>query len=235
MRSVPNTIDTVRAVSTSAGVEVSWTDEPPHGIYVIARRNLGSKDWIPLAYVRDTRGGLGYLDTLPRFGRSVEYWVQGGCEDEDSPTKVTLAQENDPWDVTDCSAWTTPIAEVTVTALYPTWDGVTITWNDTDEPPVGRYYRAYVRADGSHEWQHDSQWEKLRYFEDDPLELTMVLDEDLDPATLTFGITRGVVCDPETLDGATARAPEPPPTEPTTTAPEPPSPEPPRRPDPSDG
>ena len=74
MRSVPNTIDTVRAVSTSAGVEVSWTDEPPHGIYVIARRNLGSKDWIPLAYVRDTlMAAHGKTEAdLPQYGTAMD-------------------------------------------------------------------------------------------------------------------------------------------------------------------
>lgn len=208
----PSKVYGVTAEATPEGVVVTWHDPAGGSSHYIYRRPVGSEEWIPVVRV-ERRPVLRYVDTVPRFGDSVEYQVINDftCEDESGANTGTLL-----WDDSDgtggrpefCEVWATPITDVTA-QLVGSGGLVEITWRDTEDPPPGTAYLLYSRAPGAQEWYQEDRW--VTYLADDlePPSFTVSLrDHPSYGVGSTYGVGRAAVCDPETLDGATAEVTE---------------------------
>ncbi len=208
----PSEVGGVGAEATAEGVVVTWHDSGPGSAHEIFRRSAGSDEWVPLARL-ERASALRYVDTVPRFGDTVEYQVVNdvACEDESGANTGTLVWDDDAAGARPgyCEVWASPITDVTAQVV----DGglVEVTWRDTEDPPPGTAYLIHARAPGARGWRHEDSWVAYRAADDlaPPSFLVPLRDDPALGVGATFGVSRAAVCDAETLDGATAEVTDP--------------------------
>jgi hypothetical protein len=207
----PSEVYGVSAEAAPEGVVVTWHDRGPGGSHEILRRSVGSDEWVPVVRL-ERESVLRYVDTVPRFGDSVEYQVVNdvACEDRSGASTGALV-----WDDGDagvrpgyCEVWATPITDVTAQVVEG--DLVEVTWRDTEDPPPGTAYLIHARAPGTQGWHHEGGWVVYRGADDPgPPSFTVALRDNPSLGVgATYGVSRAAVCDPESLDGATAEVAE---------------------------